>query len=140
MYGDPDTDLPVVGLLGRKHDREWDPDLLSSRLQKIPSKILALDPSLQQSQELVVGVLAEERLDNQEINTLDNLLVEISAGNFWILKDLRKKRRRTFDREFMCGKQLIEFNHRLKNLTRPVLPPRYFQKLSEKNEFSNQGI
>ena len=140
LYGDPNVKSPIIGLVGRKHDRKWNQQQLSDWFGRIPAETLERDPLLKNAQELVVGVVKKEQLKDQKINTLDNLQVEISAGNFWILKDLRNKRKRSLVREFISGDFAIDFNKRLRDLTAPVLPPTFFENLNQKmkSEISNK--
>lgn len=132
LYADPDANYPIVGLMGRKSDRKWEPQQLLSCFDRIPADTLQRDPVLKDAKTFIAGVLKEEALAQQKINTLDNLRVEISSGNFWILKDLRKNRKQHYETEFLSGRHMIEFNRRLKELVDPVLPPKYFQQLEAK--------
>ena len=125
---------PVIGLVGRKNEREWEAQELAACFDNIPPATLERDPLLKSARVLVAGVLKQDELKDQKINTLDNLQIEISAGNFWILKDLRKNRKAQYESEFLSGENLIEFNNRLRNLVEPVLPPKYFQQFKDEIE------
>ena len=125
---------PVIGLVGRKNEREWEAQELAACFDNIPPATLERDPLLKSARVLVAGVLKQDELKDRKINTLDNLQIEISAGNFWILKDLRKNRKAQYESEFLSGENLIEFNNRLRNLVEPVLPPKYFQQFKDEIE------
>lgn len=119
VFGNQDAAFPVIGLIGRKTDREWDSVELLRRFDVAPAELLEADPLLTSPKRLVVGLLDGQKLaEVKRLNTLDNLEIEISAGNFWILKDLRPDRPRVFESEFLKGNNLREFVARLKGLTK----------------------
>jgi spermidine synthase len=123
INGNQDASFPMVGLIGRKHDRAWNVDELAACLDTVPRELLDQDPLLKSARKLVVGVLKENSLPGETLNTLDNLKVEIAAGNFLILKDLRKDRQSSFESEFLGGQSLAEFHRRLRAQTTPLRFP-----------------
>ena len=133
IYANLSTRSPVLGLVARKNDQKWQAEEVSERLSTVPQELLDSDIGLASAKVLVVGVLKQDALNQSPINTLDNLRVEISAGNFWILKDLRNNRTRVdFEKELISGVHLIEFNRYLEEITSPVLPTEYFQMYKDK--------
>ncbi|MEM7454865.1 MAG: hypothetical protein AAF456_11000 [Planctomycetota bacterium] len=135
VYDNTSTRFPILGLIAKKNGGQWTEQELNDRFDAIPAGVLSDDPLLNIVRELVVGVLNEEALTEVPVNTLDNLRVEISAGDFWILKDLRPRRSISFESEFLMGDQLIEFNDRLEALTVDVLPANHFESFREKIRF-----
>ena len=129
LYAAPDAGYPVVGLMGRKSDRKWESQQLIACFDRMSPEIKERDPLMSIANEFIVGVLKEDALSDQKINTLDNLQVEISAGNFWVLKDLRKNRKQQYENELISGQHIVEFNRRTRELVEPVLPPEYFNRL-----------
>ena len=125
IYANIDSSNPVLGLVATKDNRKWQKQLLSRRFDSIPESLTEVDIALTAAKALVVGVLKEETMSEVEVNTLDNLRIEISAGNFWILKDLRKNRPVEFETELLKGNQLVRFNQYLEEITDPVLPKEY---------------
>ena len=130
VYANADLRFPVIGLLGWKNDRLWQADSLQQKLDAIPESIRELDPFLNSARRLFVGRLDDNQLANVPINTLDNLQVEIAAGNHWILKDLRSDRKRTYETELITGKYILEFNGRLKKFTKPLFDAKHFQEFN----------
>ena len=119
VKGNLSQSVPVIGLIGRKDGRGWQAKELESSFNSVPSRMLVQDPVLDSFPELVVGVLAEDAYPDARINTLDNLEIEIAAGNFWILKDLRPDRAFSFETEFIKGDNLEEFSRRLELVVEP---------------------
>ena len=122
VYGNQDQRFPILGLVGRKSDRKWQPEELMQNLENVSASVAEQDPFIMQAKGLIVGELKKEKLATVPLNTLDNLLVEHSAGNFWILKDLRRNRVQSSESEFLSGDYLDEFKRYLEELTLPVLP------------------
>ena len=106
-------------------------------ISSIPEYVSEYDPHVRNLPEWVVGIY--EQPEASEINTLDNLLLEVSAGDFWVLKDLRRDRRYVYEKEFLFGLPLLEFNKRLAKSTRPLFPRKYFRKFNEKLFLENQA-
>ncbi|MEM9409628.1 MAG: hypothetical protein AAGA30_00850 [Planctomycetota bacterium] len=139
VYGEPSIRYPVLGLFGQKNGRPWDAKQLEERIANTPAELLTLDPELRLAREFFVGVLRKDRFDGHVINTLDNLQVEISAGAFWVLKDLRKNRKYEFANEFLSGVNLRAFNRELEQLVDPLFPESNFQALQDKFEAKIRG-
>ena len=129
VYGNLNARTPVVGLLAWKDGRSWQLQEMDNRLGQPAPELLRQDSLLASARGLVVGELKEDVFQGARLNTLDNMNVEISAGNFWVLKDLRKDREiEGYENEFLSGVQILEFNRRLKENTEPVLPRELFEQ------------
>ena len=121
VFGNANVNTPVLGLVAKKSGEKWDSATLNSQISNLESKLLQDDPLLRNAKDLFIGKLNREAFAEVPLNTLDNLRVEISAGNFWILQDLRRDRPESaFENSFLSGKNLIEFINRLKRYTTPV--------------------
>ena len=133
IYGNIDASNPVFGLMARKDDRPWQGRQLTECFDRIPPSLVDQDPILSSPGLLVAGVLRNDATGQVPLNTLDNLRIEIDAGNFWILKDLRNDRSRMdFESEFIAGVHLVEFNRRLRQMTTPVLPREQFREFDRR--------
>ena len=134
VNGGISTGTPTIGLCAWKNDRPWQtPELVQKigeiRKQKGVKDILSLNAQL-----LVVGTLDKNNLSAVPVNTLDNALLEIDAGKFWITKDLRKNRPPDdMDSGFLFGDNWKKFMVQLFESTQPVLDPvhrkQYLQSL-----------
>ena len=128
VYGNCDLRYPVIGLVGRKDDKVWHAKNLLRQLQEIPPELKRSDPLLAETADMIVGTLLPLNVSAERLNTLDNMNVEIAAGNFWILKDLRKNRRANKASEFISGAFLRPFNQELERMTKPVFPRAQFRR------------
>ncbi len=90
VFGNADARTPVIGLLGWKDGADWNMDEVVKRLATVDTNLVVDDPLLSSAESLVVGVLVPNTLDQVNINSLNNMLVEISAGNHWVLHDLTR--------------------------------------------------
>ncbi|MEL7497632.1 MAG: fused MFS/spermidine synthase [Planctomycetota bacterium] len=122
VFGNENDAYPVVGLIGRKSELNWNAPELTASIENMPKSIRMNDPLSASFQDLIVGVLKPEAYPEANLNTLDNLNVELSAGRFWMLKDLRKKRPYSFESEFIKGRSLDEFVQRLDRDVTPIWP------------------
>ena len=121
VFGNADQNVPVLGLVSTKDSASWETKMLNARLKNISPELIKNDELLAKARGLVVGVLKQDAFPNAQVNTLDNLAVEISAGEFWILKDLRRNRPRANpDSEFLSGDNLEGFVRQLKKKTTSV--------------------
>jgi predicted membrane-bound spermidine synthase len=120
VFGNENDRFPVLGLMGRKNDRPWKFQQLENRIAEIPAGLKTSDPLLERIQQLIVGRLKDDAFVDHRLNTLDNLEVEINAGNFWILKDLRRNRPSSYQSEFLSRRWLKEFNQRLETFIEPI--------------------
>ena len=80
---------PMIGLCGWQDDRQWEAQDLSDRIQAYRKFNGGLDKVVDNPQWLVIGVLKKTAFEQVRLNTLDNAILEIDAGRFWITKDLR---------------------------------------------------
>ena len=119
IYGNNDSRYPVIGLIGSKDDQAWNSKQLVENFQNIPEQLFDRDPQLKTAAFMVIGELKPPPDKNTAINTLDNLKVEISAGNSWILRDIGNQAGST-QSEYLSGEHARDFNKRLKKLTSPV--------------------
>ncbi len=122
ITGDVTSKTPMIGLCGWQNDQSWDTQELVNKIQEIRkqkgiSDILSLNAQL-----LIVGTLNEKAFSSAPINTLDNALLEIDAGRFWITKDLRPNRPPdTLENGFLSGANWKRFTLELYENTDPVL-------------------
>ena len=79
----------MIGLCGWQDDREWETENLVERIQAYRKLNGGLDKTVDNPQWLVIGVLKKTAFEQVRLNTLDNAILEIDAGRFWITKDLR---------------------------------------------------
>jgi spermidine synthase len=118
------SNAPTVGLCAWQDDKEWQTEALAKKVvdfrnEKRISDVLALNAQL-----LIVGVLKEDAFSSAPVNTLDNALLEIDAGEFWITKDLRPRRQAdTLENGFLSGPNWKRFSRQLLERTAPVLDP-----------------
>lgn len=133
VYGSPNVNFPVIGLVGRKDNQKWDQEILTKQLKSIPNSMIQRDPLLKSADVLIAGILRRNFSANK-LNTLDNLAVEISAGTHWTLKDLRKNRIEQYDKELIKGKHFATFTARLTQWIDPVLPAENFLRLKREIE------
>ena len=121
------TKTPVIGLLGWKDDRAWSGVDLKQKIQIAEKQqLFPDDPLLSQAYFLIVGELKPEAFADSPLNTLDNALIEIQAGRFWVLKDLRRNRKSgNLKNEFLSGKHWLDFNLQLHAQTDPVWDVQY---------------
>lgn len=131
MYGNNDSRYPVIGMIGRKDKRDWNPQQLLESFQNIPDQQLNRDPQLKSAPFMIVGVLNPLTALDSGINTLDNLKVEISAGNSWILRDIRQNRSGSSQNEYLSGENARDFHRRLKKMTSSVFSKAEMQGFKE---------
>ena len=122
IVGGRTSKTPSIGLCGWQNDRHWETEELVNKIEEIRkqkgiSDILSLNAQL-----LVVGTLDNEAFSLAPINTLDNALLEIDAGKFWITKDLRPSRTPdSLENGFLSGANWKRFTLELHENTKPVL-------------------
>lgn len=124
VAGGESMGTPAIGLCAWKSDRPWETSELVQKIEEIRkekgiSDILSLNAQL-----LVVGVLDGDSLSDVPVNTLDNALLEIDAGKFWITKDLRADRPPDdLENGFLKGDNWRKFMVQLYKDTEPVMDP-----------------
>ena len=129
ISGSKNLVTPMIGLCAWKEDQQWETEDLVKKIgevrkQKGISDVLTLNPQL-----LIVGVLKKDAVSSAPINTLDNALLEIDAGKFWITKDLRRRRSPdTLENGFLSGDNWKRFVLDLMKKTEPVLDPIHRQQ------------
>jgi spermidine synthase len=122
INGGLDSRTPTIGLCGWQNDKPWETSELVEKIKAIRNQKGISDKLALNAQLLIVGVLKEKLFDGSQINTLDNALLEIDAGKFWILKDLRPQRPSdTLENGFLSGKNWKTFTQQLFEKTAPVL-------------------
>lgn len=115
------VDTPTLGLVGWREGYQLDPIQLQKRFKQVPSTSGINDSALANAQLLIHGVLKDNAFSSAPINTLDNAIIEIAAGRFWILKDLRKDRPPdNLETGFLEGRNRVEFQRRLQEKMVPV--------------------
>ena len=124
VNGSVQSKTPTIGLCGWQDDRVWETEDLVTKIEAIRNHKGVTDTLALNAQLLVVGVLKERVYTSAPINTLDNALLEIEAGKFWVLKDLRKDRPEdTLDNGFLSRKNWVRFMLQLYKDTEPILNP-----------------
>ena len=126
INGGKSSRTPTIGLCGWQSDKRWETEELVKIIRAIPKQKGISDPQLLTAQFLIVGELNKEAFSSSPINTLDNALLEIDAGKFWVTKDLRAGRPAdNFENGFLNADNWKRFTLHLHQNTRPVLNPIY---------------
>lgn len=116
------TGTPMIGLCAWQDDRDWETEDLVKKVQAIRNEKGVSDVLALNAQILVAGLLKEQSFGSTPINTLDNALLELDAGEFWVLKDLRPTRPPdTLNNGFLSDKNWRPFMLELFEDTDPVL-------------------
>ena len=130
VNGSDSFETPTIGLCGWQNDKPWEKEDLvikvsEIRKQKGISDILSLNAQL-----LIVGTLEQDAYLSAPVNTLDNALLEIDAGKFWITKDLRSGRTPdNLENGFLSGaSNWRQFMLQLYEDTQPILNPIHRQE------------
>ena len=124
---------PIVRLCAWKDDRKWETQKLVNSIQAYRQDYGGADPIVDNIQLLVIGTLKENVFETAPINTLDNAMLEIEAGRFWITKDLRKSPLLdNLQNGFLSDKNWIVFLANLIKNTDPVLAPIHRKELFER--------
>ena len=120
---------PAIGLCAWKNDKPWENLDLINKVRQIRNEKGILDiPSLN-AQLLIVGTLDREAFSSSPINTLDNALLEINAGKFWITKDIRPNRPPdNLENGFLSGDNWKAFILELYEKSEPILDPTHRQE------------
>ncbi len=120
---------PSIGLCGWQNDKQWETEDLVGKIQKIRNQKGIADVLSLNAQLLIVGTLDRQAFSSSPINTLDNALLEIDAGKFWITKDLRANRSPdNLENGFLSGANWKAFTLRLHENTTPILDPIHRQQ------------
>ncbi len=115
---------PTIALCGWQDDAVWKTEDLVKKIGAIRSHKGVTDVLALNAQLLIVGVLKDQAYSSAPINTLDNALLEIDAGKFWVLKDLRTQRPEdNLENGFLMGKNWRTFMNQLFEDTEPILDP-----------------
>ena len=129
VNGGTTSDTPTIGLCAWQDDRQWETEDLVKKIRDVRNEKGISDILTLNAQLLVVGVLEKDALSSAPINTLDNALLEIDAGKFWITKDLRPRRTPdTLENGFLSGDNWKRFSLDLIENTTPVLDPIHRQQ------------
>ena len=116
------SSTPSIGLCAWKNGRPWSGEELARNIALFKEENNVDDDLLLKAELLLIGVLKENAFPDATINTLDNAKLELDAGRFWILKDLRPKRAAdNLDNGFLKGENLKRFLKELHEITTPVL-------------------
>ena len=94
LCGDPESKHPMLGLLGTK-DSKLDWDEMDNRFHASVTQHAVKDPVLQAedfASSLYVANLSEQQLADVRINTLENAILEITAGRHRATHDRRKSK------------------------------------------------
>ena len=114
---------PMIGLCGWQDDREWKAEDLADRIRTYRKLNGGLDKTVDNPQWLVIGVLKKSAFEQVRLNTLDNAILEIDAGRFWITKDLRESASDNLENGFISRKNWKRFLKKIIENTDPVLDP-----------------
>ena len=116
------SETPSIGLCGWQNDKQWETEDLVGKIQQIRKQKGIKDVLSLNGQLLIVGTLDKEAFSSAPINTLDNALLEIDAGKFWITKDLRPNRSPdNLANGFLSGTNWKPFTLQMYENTKPVL-------------------
>ena len=130
VLGGEKTRTPSIGLCAWKNDRQWETLELKKKIQQIRKRKNVSDKLVLNAQLLTCGVLKKEPFNSQQLNTLNNSRLELEAGRFWLLKDLRKDRTPdNLSNGFLSGPNFKRFLVRLFKDTTPVLDPVHRKQL-----------
>ena len=113
----------MIGLCGWQDDREWKAEDLADRIRTYRKLNGGLDKTVDNPQWLVIGVLKKSAFEQVRLNTLDNAILEIDAGRFWITKDLRESASDNLENGFISRKNWKPFLKKIIENTDPVLDP-----------------
>ena len=121
--GDDSRTPPIIGLCAWQDDREWEAEDLADRIRTYRKLNGGLDKIVDNPQYLVIGVLKKSAFEQVRLNTLDNAILEIDAGRFWITKDLRESASDNLENGFISRKNWKRFLKKIIENTDPVLDP-----------------
>jgi len=117
---------PTIGFCAWKDDAEWETAELVKKIGAIRSQKRIKDALAVNAHLLIVGVLKAQAYSSAPINTLDNALLEIEAGKFWVLKDLRAQRPAdTLENGFLSRENWKRFMRQLFENTETILAQIY---------------
>ena len=132
INGSRTSRTPTIGLCGWQSDKQWETEELVGKISAIRNQKGITDILSLNAQLLIVGTLNEEAFSSAPINTLDNALLEIDAGKFWITKDLRPSRTPdNLENGFLSGANWKTFILQLYEHSKPVLDPIHRQQYIE---------
>ena len=124
ICGGTTSRTPSIGLCAWKSDRQWETKDLAAKIVKFREHKRIKDALTVNAQLLIVGTLNKESLASSPINTLDNALLEIDAGKFWITKDLRPKRSPDdLENGFLSRENWKQFMLQLFDEIEPIMSP-----------------
>jgi len=122
------TATPSIGLCAWKDGRTWKADDLLQKITDIRKQENVTDKLVRNAHLMINGVLKEGIWPDAPINTLDNAKLELNAGRFWLLKDLRGTRTEDdLTNGFLLGSNWKRFLLKLHEDTTPVLDPEFRQ-------------
>ena len=117
---------PSIGLCGWKDGRKWKNDDLLQNIKDIRKQKDVSDKMVRNAHLLVNGTLSADQFADVSINTLDNASLELNAGRFWLLKDLRSNRPADdLSNGFLSGANWKKFLTKLHEQTTHVLDSRF---------------
>ncbi len=117
---------PSIGLCAWKNGKAWESADLKRKIEDIRKQKGVTDKLVRNAHLLINGVLKEGTWSDGPINTLDNASLELSAGRFWLLKDLRPDRPEdNLSNGFLSGPNWKRFLIGLHQDTSPVLDPEF---------------
>jgi len=120
---------PSIGLCAWKDGRRWDGDELLQNIKDIRKQEAVTDKLARNAQLLINGTLPKGIYADAPINTLDNAILELNAGRFWLLKDLRADRPPdNLSNGFLSGPNWKRFVIKLHEETNPVLDSGFRQQ------------
>lgn len=122
------TQTPSIGLCAWKDGRVWQADDINQKIENIREQKDVTDKLVRNAHLMVNGVFKEGVLSDVPINTLDNAKLELEAGRFWLLKDLRPNRAEDdLSNGFLSASNWKRFQIKLHEDTTPVVDPEFRQ-------------
>ena len=118
------TRTPSIGLCAWKDNEPWETKKMTSNIQRMRKLGTVSDNLILNAQLLIAGVLRKNAFASTPVNTLNNSRLELEAGRFWLLKDLRPNRTAdNLENGFLSGHNFKPFLQRLFQDTEPILDP-----------------
>ena len=129
VMGDSSSKTPSIALCGKKSDESWTTQELVGKINRARREKGLQDKLLLNAQLLIAGVLQDNAFPDATANTLDNARLELDAGKFWILKDLRPGGpKENLEHGFLSNENWKAFLPILFSKTTPVLAPEHQQQ------------
>ena len=124
------TRTPSIGLCAWRDGKTWETNDLIENIERIRTVGTVKDKLVLNAQLLICGVLKKDQYASEPLNTLNNSSLELEAGRFWVLKDLRSNRPADdLKNGFLSGANLKRFLIQIFEDSKPVLDPVHRKQL-----------